>query len=686
MRPLLILILFVLALPLHAQQDLLRQALQRFDLDTATVGYRPQPAWGAATRDDPFRLHYFDELLARPLKIPNFTRAMLWRYRLWAEADSANFPRKTMAQIRPLSALVMNSARNLGLDVGKYGYDYTPPVAEEMPLAEAIAALYADAGLEMGDNIVYPLPTQHWTDLREKVDAQCAALPADLRASVGRIVSAIREARRWRERSLRAIPRADLQHIFFSTTLEESQCDAHTFDQTVYDAAVAFDTKSASYGAMLLAQAVEKEVPALQAYRGSVHSFDFSTPFGRIVITGSGDDTHYAQDHALLIDLGGSDTYMGAVGASSDRLPVSVCIDLGGDDSYVSRHDKTPAQGAGVLGIGMLLDLDGNDRYEAHSFAQGCGRFGVGVLFDATGDDEYISEGFSQGAGLYGIGVLYDREGGDAYHTVYYAQGYGFSRGLGLLLDASGDDSYIADDTELTHVGDETPKHNESDAQGYGAGRRGDHTDGHNMSGGLGILDDLAGNDTYSAGVFAQGSGYWFGYGILNDEKGDDSYRGVFFNLGASAHFAIGVLFDNAGNDQSDLVMTLGFGTAHDGSAAFYIDADGDDSYTMSAADDRAVSLGSSLNNSFSLFANIRGNDIYAPVGNSMGYAMARRGGEWAVFGPTTGLFFDIGGEDEYRHSFGGANTTWEQKFDKALGLYGLGVDVQAGMIGFERE
>jgi hypothetical protein len=269
---------------------------------------------------------------------------------------------------------------------------------------------------------------------------------------------------------------------------------------------------------------------------------------------------------------------------------------------------------------------------------------------------------------------------------VYYAQGYGFSRGCGLLLDADGDDRYIADDTELTHVGDETPKHNESDAQGFGAGRRGDHTDGHNMSGGLGILSDLAGNDTYSAGVFAQGSGYWFGCGILNDEAGDDHYRGVFFNLGAAAHFAIGALFDNGGDDHSDLVMTLGFGTAHDGSAAFYIDADGDDVYTMSAADDRAVSLGSSLNNSFSLFANIRGNDIYAPVGNSMGYAMARRGGEWAVYAPTTGLFFDIGGEDEYRHSHGAQNGSWEQQFDRSLGLYGYGIDADAGSIRFERD
>jgi hypothetical protein len=267
---------------------------------------------------------------------------------------------------------------------------------------------------------------------------------------------------------------------------------------------------------------------------------------------------------------------------------------------------------------------------------------------------------------------------------VYYAQGYGFSKGLGLLADARGNDRYIADDTELIHIGDETPLHNESDAQGYGAGRRADHTDGHDMSGGLGILTDLAGDDEYSAGVFAQASGYWYGMGVLHDAEGNDKYRGVFFNLGASAHYAIGVLLEDGGNDESDLVMTLGFGTAHDCSAAFYIDANGNDSYTMSKGDERACSLGSAINSSFAVFANIRGDDSYAPVGNSLGYGMMRRGGEWKIYAPSTGLFFDIGGKDAYKHAKGGDGTEWKQP--PAQGQYGYGVDAPAGMIRFEQE
>ena len=309
----------------------------------------------------------------------------------------------------------------------------------------------------------------------------------------------------------------------------------------------------------------------------------------------------------------------------------------------------------------------------------------MGILYDEKGKDSYASEGFSQGAGMYGIGILFDRAGDDAYNTVYYAQGYGFSLGLGLLADADGNDSYTADDATLTHVGDETPKHNESDAQGYGAGRRGDHTDGHNMSGGLGILDDHAGDDTYSAGVFAQGCGYWYGYGVLNDDRGDDSYRGVFFNLGASAHFAIGTLFDNGGNDKTDLVMTLGLGTAHDASAAFYIDLGGDDAYTMSAGDDRACSLGSGINNSFALFANIRGNDTYTPVGNALGYATSRQRGDWAIYAPGTGLFFDIGGSDTYKYRVGKDDSSWRSVEGKdGGGVNMLGRDAEQGGVKFE--
>jgi hypothetical protein len=671
-----------------AQDDLLTRTLKGFGLDSSTVGYREQPGWLGADRRDPFRLPFFDDLLKRPLRIPNYTRQMLARFDLWMLGDSTLFPRPALAQVRPLAGLVMSAGRALGCDLGRYGFDYTPAVAADDPLGTELQRVYDDAGQSPGATIMYPLPTQDWTNMLVRLRRQTAAFPPEFVRTVATLLGAVREAVRWRNAALARIPHAQWEHIYRSTTLEESQCDAHTFDQTVYDAAAALDLNTAHYGAMLLAQAVEKAVQDLRPFTGRDFALDVPTPLGRIVISGSDRDTHYADDSALLIDLGGDDTYLGPTAASSPTLPVSICIDLRGDDTYRCAHEGMPAQGAGILGYGMLLDLDGNDTYDARTFSQGCGRFGVGVLYDAGGRDTYTSLGFSQGAGLYGSGILFDRAGDDSYRTVYYAQGYGFSRGLGLLADAAGSDSYTADDTNLIHVGDETPKHNESDAQGYGAGRRADHLDGHNMSGGIGVLNDLGGDDHYSAGVFAQGSGYWYGMGVLRDRLGDDTYRGVFFNLGASAHWAIGLVMDEQGNDASDLVMTLGFGTAHDCSAAFYLDLGGDDRYSMSAADSNACSLGSALNNAFGLFANIGGKDSYAPVGRAFGFAPSARTGEWGLYAPSVGLFFDIDGDDRYPSGTKAQNnSTWiNQDGAKNSGVYGSGTDADAGGIRFERE
>jgi hypothetical protein len=72
----------------------------------------------------------------------------------------------------------------------------------------------------------------------------------------------------------------------------------------------------------------------------------------------------------------------------------------------------------------MLFDQKGNDTYSAKWFAQGAAESsGVGMLIDGTGDDSYICGSFnSQGSGRYNhvretgsIGLLMDLEGKDFY-------------------------------------------------------------------------------------------------------------------------------------------------------------------------------------------------------------------------------------------------------------------------------
>ena len=142
MKRLLLLVVFLLPALVQAQDDLLGAALRSFGLDSSTVGYRPQPTWGTVPRSDPFRLPYFDGLLAKPLRIPNFSREMLWRYKVWMTGDSSNFGTPNLAKLRPLAGPVMNPARNLGHDVGRYGFDYTPDLAVADPLLARLLLLF----------------------------------------------------------------------------------------------------------------------------------------------------------------------------------------------------------------------------------------------------------------------------------------------------------------------------------------------------------------------------------------------------------------------------------------------------------------------------------------------------------------------------------------------------------------
>ena len=58
----------------------------------------------------------------------------------------------------------------------------------------------------------------------------------------------------------------------------------------------------------------------------------------------------------------------------------------------------------GQLGLGVLIDLAGKDRYAARYSAQGAALLGVGVVLEAAGDDRYRIESDGQGFGGAGGG------------------------------------------------------------------------------------------------------------------------------------------------------------------------------------------------------------------------------------------------------------------------------------------
>jgi hypothetical protein len=266
--------------------------------------------------------------------------------------------------------------------------------------------------------------------------------------------------------------------------------------------------------------------------------------------------------------------------------------------------------------------MQGDDVYDAYTDSQGFGRCGTGMLLDMAGSDRY--SGFSQ------------------------VQGCGLVKGVGILADATGNDIYVANDEIIDFPSPQSANNNISMSQGAGFGVRADFSDGHSMGGGLGVLYDGAGNDTYTCGVFGQGVGYWQGIGALFDIDGDDVYHGAWYVQGASAHFAIGYLEDIAGNDKYTATMNMAQGAGHDFSIGYLIDRAGNDSYTAPN-----LSLGAGNANGIGVFVDLFGNDIYDTRGTTLGRVNPTDTGIRAM-AFSLGLFIDLGGIDTFP-----ANLEW---------------------------
>lgn len=435
--------------------------------------------------------------------------------------------------------------------------------------------------------------------------------------------------------------------------------------------------------ARALAWAIEEA--DLERFLGTEATLDQDTALGRVIIAGPGaDEPGELDDVAFYLDLGGDDTYVHAAGASTVKAPVAVHIDLGGSDHYGYVEEDAGGdgllpsdsdgryegneyygqisfsvqgrQGSGRFGIGMLFDLgQGDDTYQSLRMSQGWGSLGVGVLFDDGGDDTYLGEDGVQGAASMGIGLLMDMGGDDIHRTVTNSQGFAYVRGAGLVWDGDGADTWYADPGRVSDGG--TPMYyspqmpgdgNSSFTQGIGFGMR-DDTDRVFLSGGIGVLRDLRGDDTYQASTFAQGSGYWQGTGFLLDGAGSDSYDAYYYVQGGVAHYAIGAVLDDG--DEADYLNTnvtpayMHFGAGHDYSVGVFVNEGGDDVYVYSG-----LAAGASNCQGVGLFVDNGGSDTYIAssaystgLGNHSGECEARSAAR------SMGIFVDSGGDaDSY--------------------------------------
>jgi hypothetical protein len=323
------------------------------------------------------------------------------------------------------------------------------------------------------------------------------------------------------------------------------------------------------------------------------------TPWGAVIIGGPGNNV-YIGPSAIIIDTGGDDIYALPGG---DR--VRIIIDLEGDDNYTSHADAALA--GSVLGASLIADHAGNDTYAGGRITQGAAVAGIALLYDYAGDDRYHAAELAQGASLAGIGALFDTAGADIYTAAKFAQGYGGARGIGVLVNEGGNDTYLAGNKHASSY--DMPGNYQAFSQGVGMGFR------NNIAGGIGVLREHGGNDHYTAGNSSQGAGYHLGAGILLDEAGNDNYSGGRYTQGAAAHLGVGLLRDEAGDDTYTGGPAASQGGAWDQAIAALIDCAGDDDYTTNE-----FGLGAAAQNAIALFVDIAGENEFTARRNAQGH------------------------------------------------------------------
>ena len=370
----------------------------------------------------------------------------------------------------------------------------------------------------------------------------------------------------------------------------------------------------------------------------------FKTPWGKVCV-GDTSSQYYFGDIFLVIDYGGDDVY--DIKKNVFRN-FTIILDYGGNDTYNMPTDRFPAY---ALGANVIVDFAGDDDYFANSWNLGAGFFGAGILWDKKGNDHYFGDTFTMGAGCFGYGLLLDEAGDDFYQAALFSQGFGFTEGIGILKDLSGNDHYFAGGKykDILRYSD----HYISLSQGFGYGIR------PYISGGIGYLVDDAGNDTYESDIFGQGCSYWWSVGILADGGGNDKYLSFQYAQGCATHMTAGCLYDASGDD---LYSGKGLmqGEGHDRAVGIIYDAAGNDNYVA-----HDLSQGAASANGIGILADLEGADSYLVKDNrnTQGYGDPRRD-----YG-SIGVFMDLSGKDSYAGGNGADSTWW------ANASWGIGLD-----------
>lgn len=349
---------------------------------------------------------------------------------------------------------------------------------------------------------------------------------------------------------------------------------------------------------------------------------------GVLALDLAGENSTYTEDVALSIDVGGNDDYRNNAGGNAidtpgctpgelpfrDYLetPAASLVDVGGHDTYGHGDRSCGVNGGAITGSGLLVDLAGEDTYQArYGAVNGGGAYvGLGALFDRSGNDTYdiLGSASQGGGGFKGAGLLVDLAGDDEYRSLADAGVNGGAwrfQGLGALVDAGGSDGYLVYEGESPWSG-----------RGVNGGAYG--------SSSTGFLLDASGDDRYPTSTpqtrgGANGGAVDGGVGFLIDGSGNDRYTGT--NRGVNGGALVG------------------------GSLGMLTDLDGDDAYTATSG----ATNGGALWHGHGHLVDASGDDTYEAGGTG-----ANGAGQFAY---ATGLLLDGSGTDRYEDNQGGTGT-----------------------------
>ena len=346
----------------------------------------------------------------------------------------------------------------------------------------------------------------------------------------------------------------------------------------------------------LLLRVVPALVAAAQDARRDGLLLGRDTPLGRIEFWGGGSQRH-TNRCAFSFDLDGDDNYLDVAGRADLTQTVSLYVDASGDDLWAAT---SPFGLAGSLGgCAAVLDLAGDDQYLSRDWGQAAAVAGFALLEDRAGRDVYHAQNLSQGIALAGAAVLDDTAGDDLYTGVRFCQGVGLPGGVGALVDHAGADRYVCTGRYDSEYGE--PGLYSGWGQGVGFGFR------EVASGGIGVLLDAAGDDVYEAGNFSQGGGYFYAWGILWDARGRDRYIGSRYAQGFAAHEAVGTFLEGAGDDLYQSHSGVAQGLSWDETSVYFHEMGGNDRYETGG-----FSLASAAHNGMVVFIDDGGDDVYA--------------------------------------------------------------------------